>query len=322
MADFIIKSDSTQFTKAVKAAYWNKRFVEVLETSRLLRDLGDLAQLPEGEGDTHRWLLFTSPGSLIASPLTEGTDQDSETEMTITQLDATLVEYGGWFRIANLAERVVLSGTMQQYVDRTAFQASLTLDDVLTGVTAGTPTAGLLSGTTVHDAGASASATEFKSVSQKLDAVDALAHPKAGGGARFVAVISSEAYYDTIGEGDPTFYQIAGAANQPNAGGSAAANRRVGVYDVELRVSTNVKRDTDTSPDDDLGFVFSGNSFGITSLDNAAADAQVIIKPSSMGGLTSVLNMWGALGWKSNFGFKVFGSNRIYVFKSDASGVG
>jgi hypothetical protein len=318
----VIVSSDTNFTKTVKNAYWNKRFVEVLESLRLLRDLGDPAQLPEGEGKTMRWLLFANSATALATlVLAEGTDEAEQAELGVTELDAALTEYGGWFKIANLAERVTLSGTMQQYVDRTAYQASLALDEVLTGTSADTPTTGLLSGTTAHDAGASASASAFKSVSQKLDAIDALSHPKAGGGARFVAVVSTEQFYDTIGEGEPTFYQIAAAAQNAQAGANALSGRRVGVYDVELRVSTNIKRDTLPSPQDDLGFVFSGNSFGITSLDNPQADPQVIIKPSSQGGLTSVLNMWGAIGWKANFGFKVFAANRIYVFKSDATGV-
>jgi N4-gp56 family major capsid protein len=292
--------------------YLFRRFVSALRKDFTILPLARQDTLPGGSGTHARWQFWQNP-SAATTPLTEGTDPTDSTALDTTKVEAAIAQYGAVFEIADLLEKVAIDGSLTGFADAASYQAGLTIESLLlTELATTSSAASSVTALTVED---------LRSNAQVVKAADAQPHRATPGYYCFVG--SVEATHDMMGEGAPTWFQVKSelyqsSLQQPFKGTPASA----AVYDVMVKESNNLKRNTTPSPDTDLNYLIADDSFGTLALESNLANPRVIVKPASDGGIASPLNMRGTLGWKINFATKLFDSNRVRKVPTDATGVG
>ena len=289
------------------------RFIERLEKDLVAHTLADREAIAKHVGKTIQWNLWAN-ATANTTALTEGADPGGQ-DLTTTLITGVLQQFGDFFDIGDLFVDTAASQTMEEFVDEAAYAAFLTMDTLtLTELDTTTST---------QDAGTAMKAEDLRTARGTLKGNDAKPHPSTPNGRFFCGVFSTEAANDLMGEGSPVWHQIkdsrlADALQTPFVGTPASA----AIYGIIVKESTNVQRETTTSPDDDHNFVVSGNSFGAVSLDlGGLLKPEIIITPSRAR-VDSPLRMHGTVGWKISHDVELFDSNRVIEIASDASGVG
>lgn len=292
--------------------YLEKRFVSKLKAALLTAPLGKQSNLPEMAGNVVRWQFMSLPSAATTTISTEGADPTANA-FTTTTAEATVDEYGGYTDYSKHLIKTGLSGTLEEFVDGNAYQAAITIDTLNIGVVDGSSTS--------SDAGTAMTAESVRTAASLLAANNAQPHP-ATGGKMFAAIFSVEAAYDMLGEGSPAWFQAKSSDYQaalmtpfdgtPQTGG---------LYNVLVKTSTNVQRDTTTSPDDDLNVVVANDSFGIAALDTNVMQPRVIITtPEQL--VSAPARNRGTAAWWILYAVVLFDNNRVCVIQSDATGVG
>jgi len=290
-----------------------KRFVDPLRKRLVSYQLGQRDDLPARSGVNVRWQFWQNP-AISTTPLTEGTDPTDSRALDTTKVEAAIAQYGDFFEITDKLEATAVDGAMVGFVDAASYAAKLVIDTLIL--------IALSSTTSEVDAGTAVTANDIRLCAAKLDAADAKFHRSTPGGQYYCAILSSEAGYDLVGEGSPTWSEAKQMAvdehlRSPLDGtpGNSA------VYNVIIKTSTNVQRDTGTSPDDDLNYVIADQGFGVTTINSNLDAPEVSIVPAKPS-LASPLGMRGTVGWKIFFQTKLLDSARVVELKSDATGVG
>jgi len=291
-----------------------KRFVETLRANLVALPLGTFEDAPRSSGKTVRWQFFSNP-TPATTPLTEGSTPGTSEDLTTTPVTGVMAEYGDYFDVSRLLLTTAVSGTKEAIVEAAAYQAALSLDTLVY-------TDSLGDTTITNDAGTAMKAEDIRIAVQRLKQNNAKPHRSTPGGKFYCGLLSVEAAYDMMGEGAPVWFQAKSsdyesALTTPFEGTVPTA----ALYGCIIKTSTNIQRDTSTSPDNDLNYIVADNSFGVVSIDSDLMDPRVIITDPEQR-VDLPLRNAGTVGWIVWFATNAFDSNRIIEILSDATGVG
>lgn len=306
-------SATANFGANVSYAAFIEPFVAALrKRTGVIHPLGRKGTLPKGMGKTVRWQYFGAPAAVTANVSNEG-DDPSDVNFTTATSEATLEEFGAVTPYSRLMAKTVLSGTMEEIVSLLGYQAGLSVEVRTISVVDGATTLTV-------DAGAAMTIDALRQGAQKLVNVGAMPNPATPGGQFFAFLGSTEACYDMIGEGAPTFVQaknneIESALLSP----LAETPRTAGIYGTIIKLTQSIQRDTSTAPDDDLNLLIAKDGFGVSDLDFDAANPQVVVTPPEQSPHVPARNR-GTAAWLLFFISKIIDENRIVVIKSDATG--
>lgn len=279
-----------------------RRFVEVLRANLVTLPLGLREDLPRMSGKTIRWSLFANPATATTA-LTEGVDPTDSLSIKTSVDTAVLLTYGDYFEITELLELTATNGTTQQFVDAAAYQASLTIDDLIMTACIAT--------STTQNAGTAMTADALLTGVRTLQGNNAKPNPATPG--FFCGVLSTEAAYDMLGEGGPAWFQVKtddlrASLTTPFANTPPTA----ALYGCIIKTSTNVVALTS----EDLNLIFADSGFGITSLDSNLANPEIKRVPPSPS-LASPLGLRGTIGWRIYFATKLIDPARVVRIDSD-----
>lgn len=287
-----------------------ERFLSALrKRTGVIHPLGKKGTLPEGHGTKVRWQFFNAPVAVTANVTAEG-DDPADVNHTTTSVEATLEEFGGVTPYSRLLAKSALSGTIEEIIDLLGYQAGLSVEVRTTAEVDGS--------TTVVNAGTAMTADALRQAVQKLVDNGATANP-AVSGQDYCFIGSTEAIFDMIGEGAPTWVQaksrdIESALLKPL---SEAAN--TGLYLSAIKLSQSIQKDTAPTPDDDLNLLIAADAFGVSELDTNAMNPQVTLTTPDANIVAPARNR-GVAAWLLYFKAKLVDSNRVVVVKSDATG--
>jgi N4-gp56 family major capsid protein len=286
--------------------YLNRRFVSVLRASLVAAALGMPSDMGANDGTTVRWQFFSQPAA-VTTTLTEGSDPTNSADFTTTTVTGTLGEYGSYTDVSKFLLRTGLTGTKQEMVDGLAYMAAISIDTLSIGEIDGS--------TTSVDSGTALTAESVRQAVAALLDNNCKPHRKTPG--LFPLLVTTDAAYDMMGEGAPTWFQAKSdlyqqSLQQPFQNTPASAT----LYGATVRTTNNVQVDTAPTPDDELGVLVADDSFGIASLDTDVMQPEIIItNPEENVG--APLRNRGTMGWWVLFVAKLFANARVVVVKAD-----
>jgi len=287
-----------------------ERFLSALRLNTgITYPLGRKGTLPRGAGKTVRWQFMNQPAA-AADVSAEGGDPN-EAALTSTTATGTLAEFGAIIPYSRLLTSTALSGTKEEMLDALGYQAALSVESrIIIELAAAT--------TLVTDAGTAMTADALRISAQKL--VNLGNRPPDASAPYFCFVGSTEACYDMIGEGAPTWVQaksrdVEASLLTPLTGSPQTA----GVWGCLVKLSQNITRDTAATPDDDLNLLIAKDAFGVSDLDYNASQPQVIDTPPEESYHVPARNR-GCMAWLLFFKAKLARENSIVIVKSDATG--
>lgn len=302
-----ITTSLTGATDLLQDVFLAKRFVKTLERKLVILQLADKEDTPRSSGKTVRWQYFANPAA-ATSALTEGADPSTSTSISTTAITGVLQEYGAYYDVSKLWLGTATVGSKEEAVNRLAYQAALTIDTLCI-------TLALTDTTTTQDAGVAMTAEAVRAAVAKLEDNDAMPHPSTPGGQFYCGVFSTEAAYDMMGEGAPTWFQ----AKSNDFRDSLVTPFRdsiptAAVYNCIIKTSNNIQQ----AATQDENYVLGGNSFGALSFDSDLMNPRIIdTSPEQL--VSAPLRNRGTIGWHINFDAALFDSNRVIELYSDVS---
>ena len=276
--------------------YLERQFVPELRKNLVATPLGVPSTLPGGTGKDVRWQEFNVPAS-VTTPLGEGTDPTDSTDFTATPFADTLEEFGQHTPVSRFLLDTALSGTQEKIVSLLAYQAAVTMDEIVL--------VELDTTSQVVVATTGAKAEDLRKSVALLVGGNALPHPATPG--FYCAIFSAEAAYDMMGEAaqkwsDVKREEFEGSLIKPFQGTPVTA----ALYGAIVKISTNVQAVSVV----DQNFVIAADAFGIASLDTNVLNPQVVItRPQD--NTSAPLRNHGTMGWWILFAKKLFGSSKV-----------
>ncbi len=312
MADVTISTADA----GMQDVYLEKRFLQMLNIKLVAARLGTPAMLPDHVGKTARWIFLTAATAVVAT-IDEGQDPSSESAPTINEVDEVMDEFGSFFEYSKWYKRTAHAAMFVEFIDWAGYQGALSYDTLV-------HTTALADTSNTQDAGTAMTAEAIRTAVANMHGNNIIPHSiAAASGASFCGLLSSEAAFDMIGEGSPTWSQakeenVATALQTPFGGDPTTSV----LYDCIIKRDNNVQRDTTTSPDDDLNYLVGKDAFGVVALQgmNAIAPEVVVIRPEE--NVAKKLKNAGSVGWNGFWGTEMLQSNAIREILSDATGVG
>ncbi len=316
------------FSTNILVEEWiDMRFIEVLRERLVFLPLGRPTDFPSQNGINVHWNLFNNPLPDTTALATEGDDPSDTNDLTVTAITDSLQEFTSGYKFTKVLKLTSINGTLEQMTQGLSHKAALSIDKMVqVGEAGDAGTGGLaaVSASAKLDAGAAMTVDQLRIGALKLFANNAQGHPNSPGGNMFIFVGSVEAIYDMLGEGSPAWFQIKDEGLQnvltqppPIQNGTIQA----GAYNCILKMSTNIQRNTATSPDDDLNYLLADSAFGVISLDSDIMDPRIIMTPPEMNTSAPARNRGTAAYWFL-FAAKLLDEKRVFQIASDATGIG
>lgn len=285
-----------------------ERYLDALRKKvGVIHPLGRKGTLPEGSGTKVRWQFFAAPAAVTANVAAEG-DDPADVNFTTTSVEGTLEEFGGVTPYSRLLAKSALSGTIEEIIDLLGYQAALSVEVRTISEVDGTSTS--------VNAGTAMTAEALRQGVQTLINNGAQGVPAAGG--RFVFIGSTEAIFDMIGEGAPTWVQ-AKSRDLESALLKPLSAAEEGIYSTSVRLSQSIQRDTATAPDDDMNLLIADQAFGVSDLDTNAMNPSVVLTSPDQAVHVPARNR-GTAAWLLYYKSKLADSNRVVKILSDATG--
>ena len=297
-------SSTTSTLSAEMSVYYDKVFLDRLVMEQVYNFLATKKALPKNAGKT---ISFTRQTAFTpkTTALTEGTNPTG-TPFSSASVTATVAEYGDFDTISSLFEMTSIDAGLKEKADAMGQYAGESIDTVLrntmfSGATAQYVGAGGLTGvgsTDVMTVAALRTAVLALKVA-KAPKFDAPVGKVAGGAYR--AVVDSYGYDDLMGDsavGNFTTTNIYASNEGVTQVKNMEIKRLAGCDVVEsnnvLSVATLGASSTDT------GYVsFVAGKGAVGEVDIAGSmNSYLIIEPSTSGGVSNPLHMFGTVGWK------------------------
>jgi hypothetical protein len=290
-----------------------RTFVETLREDMQLLKFGRRNDPPRGEGKIVRWNQFAQGVTAVDTvAITEGGEPLDSTDFASTGTTATLLEYGGVTEFSKFLDLTALSGTRQEFVKGLAHKAALSIDRLISTE--------LLNATNKNNEGVALTADGLRKAVIELQDNDARPHSATPGGAFYPFVGSVEQVYDVYGEGSPAWFQ---ARTKDLELSSPKGNVAPGaaIYNVLMYITTSIPRSVGPVPDDDNGYMFAAEPFGVSSLDSNVMEPRIIItEPEAL--VSAPLRNRGTAAYWFLFISKILDQNQLVQIISDATGIG
>ena len=291
----------------VMSTYYDKRFLDRAK-AELRHDFG--AQVKNHKMNMGKVVRFTrfTPLALATTPLTEGTDP-SAVDMTATNVDATLAEYGNYTIVASLFSATSIDENLEEHVDIHGTNAGETIDALIRNVLSAGATAQIAAGKLLT----AVAATDTLTGLEIRKAVRTLKTNKAKrfDNGYFRGIIQPFQSMDLMGNSEwLSAYQY----NSPDSG--AIKKGVVGkIHGVEF-VETNQGSAEASTVTIYHTFIFGQNAYGVVKLESMQ-DPKIYVAQ----GVTqnNPLNMRSTVGWRMPFVAVVLNANWAICVKTGAT---
>lgn len=298
---------------AIKA-YYEKRFLMVSEYNLVMDQLGKPGRIPKGEGKTVVWNRMTNLAT--GSVLTEATDPTA-VGYSATMVSAILNQYGTLTQVSDLVELTALDTTIEECLDRLAYQAALTIDTgIRDQIVSG--------GTVMYGTASYSNSAGFAPTRNSIDANDTLAVYDVRRAVKKLQTFAAQPHTRDrfVGVGHPNvLFDLQGDSNWTNAhiytekGIDAIYNGEVGeIYGTRWLMTQNApvltasgSASTDVYPT----FIMGKEFFGVSKLQNLET---YVDSPSK----NSPLRLYSDIGWKASHVAKVL--NDSFAVRLEVAG--
>ena len=288
--------------------FYDKQFLERAKAF-LVHDIGAQRKgLKKNSGKSIVWNRFT-PLALATTPLTEGTSNPSETDMSTTVVSTTVATYGKFTRVTDLFEMTSLDENLMEHVDVMAQNAGETLDALIRNELSAGGTAQIVSGKVLTDV----AATDVISGVEIRKAVRTLKTNKAQRfeNGLYRGIIQPFQSYDLMGNTEWLNSQI---YTNPEDMKRGVVGRLHGVEFVETNQgSTEASTVTVYHT-----FIFGKNAYGTVKLEGQP-DQRIYVKNPGEQDTSNPLNIFSTVGWKAFFAVKTLNANWLIVLKTGAT---
>jgi len=278
--------------------FFAKRWLEVLREDLICLPLAVKENAPRNSGKQVAWTRMANV-TAKTTPLAEGADPTSPTDLVATIINATLQEFGAFFEPAKLFISTAVTGTMTEIVEAAAHEAAITLDTLCF-------TQALQDTTDINDPSAILDANEFAIAATTLNANAAKPHHATPGGAFYAGIFGAKQLFDMVNEGTPAWSAVkrddfAASWINPMRGTPVTA----ALFGILPQISHNIQNDGT----DDLGYVLGDQSFGAVSIDGDMMAPRVIITTPEERTDKPLRNS-GTVGWWAAFASELLDSNQ------------
>lgn len=307
-------SSTTTSLSETMSVYYDKRFLERAE-EMMTYDVGaQTKRLPANEGKQVNWNRMT-PLSKATSSLTEDSNP-SFTDMTSTQVSASVSPYGAATKVSELYSLTSIDTGLEEHVDVHGQNAGETIDELIKTELDGNGTEQLAGGkSAASDVQASDTldGSEVRTAARQLKLNKARKFPNDN----FRGIVPVSATHDLRGASewlDAHRYTDASAIRSDQIGR---------LHGVEFFETNNEKINTDGgSGTVDLytTFIVGANSYGTVDMEGQPQQSIYVKQPDSSS-TDNPLDQFMTVGWKSYFASKVLNSDWVIELKS-ASSVG
>jgi len=287
--------------------FFAKRWLEVLREELIVLELAVKEDAPRSSGKQVAWHRMANT-TAKTTPLSEGADPTSPTDLVATIVNATLAEFGAYFEPAKLFISTAITGTMTEIVEAAAHEAGITLD-TLCLVDA------LADAATTNDAGTDMTADDLLLASTTLRGNNAKAHPSTPGGGFYAGIFSAEQLFDMAGEGTVTWSTVkrddfAASWISPFKGTPVTA----ALYGILPKITSNVQ----AVSSEEFSYVMGAQAFGAVSIDGDMMNPRVIITTPEQRTDKPLRNS-GTVGWWAAFATELLDDNQLVETKSDVT---
>jgi N4-gp56 family major capsid protein len=291
----------------VMQTFYDKKFLERAK-AELRHDFG--AQVKNHKMNMGKVVRFTrfTPLALATTALTEATDP-SAVDMTATNVDATLTEYGNYTIVSSLFSATSIDDNLEEHVDIHATNAGETIDAIVRNVLSAGATAQIAAGKALTAVGVTDTLTglEIRKAVRTLKTNKA----KRFENGYFRGIIQPFQSMDLMGNSEWL------SAYQYTSPDSDAIKKGVigKIHGVEF-VETNQGSTEASTVTIYHTFIFGQNAYGVVRLDSMT-DPKVYIGQ----GVTAnnPLNMRSTVGWRMPFTAVVLNANWVICVKTGAT---
>jgi N4-gp56 family major capsid protein len=291
----------------VMSTYYDKRFLDRAK-AELRHDFG--AQVKNHKMNMGKVVRFTrfAPLALATTPLTEGTDP-SAVDMTATNVDATLAEYGNYTIVSSLFSATSIDENLEEHVDIHGTNAGESIDALVRNVLSAGATAQIAAGKLLT----AVAATDTLTGLEIRKAVRTLKTNKAKrfDNGYFRGIIQPFQAMDLMGNSEwLSAYQY--TSPDSDAIKKGVVGRKNGVEFVESNQgSTEASTVTIYHT-----FVFGQNSYGVVRLESMQEPKIYIAQGVTQ---NNPLNMRSTVGWRMPFVAVVLNANWLGCIKTGAT---
>ncbi len=279
--------------------FFAKRWLEVLREDLLCLPLAVKENAPMNSGKQVAWTRMANT-TAKTTPLAEGADPTSPTDLVATVINGTLQEFGAYFEPAKLFISTSVTGTMTEIVEAAAHEAAITLDTLCF-------TQALQDTTDIDDPSSDLLAIHLLAAAQTLNTNAAKAHRDTPGGAFYAGIFSANALFEMMNEDTPTWLQVkrddfSASWINPFKGTPVTA----ALYGILPKISHNIQNDGT----DELNYVIADQGFGAVSIDGDMMAPRVIVtNPEER--TDKPLRNSGTVGWWAAFDAALLDSNQV-----------
>lgn len=289
----------------------DKKFLDRAKADVVYSIGAQVRTVPSNSGKTVVFNRFT-PLASATTALTEATNP-AGSDMTSTQVSATLAEYGDYVKVGSLFDLTSIDSGLMEHIDTIGQQASETVDDLIEAELDG-------GGTTVISNGAALSAVATSDTLDGQDVRTQFRKLRVAKAMRFESglyksIIPVSTALDL--RGDSEWLDASRYTDTTNI-----KNGLIGkLHGVEFSETNNETINADAGAgnvDVYTTYFFGKNAYGMVDIAGTSTP-KVYIKQAGSGGNSDPLHMFSTVGWKVTFVAKVLNSAWLIEFKSAAS---
>lgn len=254
--------------------------------------------IPKNGGKTINFRQFR-PLAHATTALTEGVTPAGNS-LTITEIEATLAQYGDFVEISDLLDMVAIDPVLDETADLLGEQAAQTLDVIARDVLAAGTTVQYANGKTSR---ATIAASDVLTVLEIRKSVRTLKrnNVKTIDGRNYVAIVEPGSTFDL--QSDTKWEEAAKYAGSTQIF-DGEIGRLYGVRFVETSLAKVFAGAGDGGASVAATLVFGKDAYGMSDVESSGS-VKNIIKPHGSGGTSDPLNQRATSGWKATFVVKI-----------------
>jgi N4-gp56 family major capsid protein len=302
-------ASTTSTLSNAMSIFYDKVFLDRAKAF-LVHDWGaQRKKLAKNSGASVKWNRF-SPLALATTPLTEGTSNPSQVDMTTTVVSTTVATYGNWTTVADLFKMTSIDENLKEHVEVHAQNAGETIDALIRNeLSAGATTQLRTGNAALTDIGATDVITGaeirkavrtlktnkamkfdnglYRGIVQPFSAYDLMADSE---------WLDARKYVDTTGIQEGVIGKLHGVEFKETNQGSTESST-VTVYH---------------------NFIFGRNAYGSVNLEGQDGP-RIYVKNPGDGDTSNPLNIYSTVGWKAFFATKTLNANWLINVKVGAT---
>ncbi len=281
---------------ATMQTYYDRKMIMDMKPKLVHYQHGQKRVLPRNQGTKVQFRKWT-PFPTATAPLTEGVIPEGQ-DLSMTSVDATVKQYGGYIAVSNLLDLTALDPILNDAVGIMANQGAESIDELTRNE--------LLSGTNVLYTGGKTSrsaltATDKLTTDELRKAVRLLKRNRApqfmrGNKGYYVAIVGPDAVYDL--QSDPLWQDVSKYQHGGEQIFSGEIGQLFGCIVVETDKPASFAKAGSGNADVAATFVLGKDAYGV--IDIEGQNVRAIVKPAGSAGTADPLEQTATVGWKAD----------------------